>query len=104
MRVDDAAAAPVVIVNEAFVRRYLAEGNVLGRRLTFRRPFEGDLVAHAVIGVVADMKEGLGTEPAPELYAPLAQNGWPNIKIVYRPRATANSPGRSLAPTAAGRT
>lgn len=83
--VDDPRAPQVMIVNEAFVRRYLSEGDALGRRLTFAHPFsDAGAVEHEVIGVVADMNDRLDAGPVPEIYLPLTQTGWPNAKIVYR--------------------
>ncbi len=88
---DDVQAAPVAMVNEAFVRRYMSQGDALGRQVTFSRPFLEVQTAHTVVGVVADMRERLNAEPAPEIYVALEQNAWPNVKIVYRPRAGATS-------------
>jgi putative ABC transport system permease protein len=71
----DGAGGSVVVVNEAFVRRYLDEGEPLGRTIELwdlgpemaDRPRE-------VVGVVADVKgDGLEGPPIPTLYVPLAQ-------------------------------
>lgn len=92
-RADDHGTPPVIIVNAAFARRYLAEASPLGRRLTLTVPLVGEQQTHTVIGVVADMNERVDAGPAPEIYLPLAQQGWPNVKIVYRARADATAEG-----------
>jgi predicted permease len=69
----DAEGRPwVVIVNEAFVRRYLSGQEALGRRLSFNRGQEPWL---EIVGVVRDSKYlTLGEAPEPCAYLPLAQN------------------------------
>jgi putative ABC transport system permease protein len=80
-RVFDAAddAAPVAIVNESFVRRYLRDTNPIGRtvRVTMGRLDEFDRLPRAIIGVVADVKDKSLFDPAPPvIYIPLAQSPW----------------------------
>jgi hypothetical protein len=69
---DDNAHAPVMIVNEEFVRRFLHGGSVIGRKVDgWGKPF-------TIIGVVPDIKTYRLTErPAPYFYVPMRQ--------VYRP-------------------
>lgn len=69
---DDSAHAPVMIVNEEFVRRFLHGGSVIGRQVDgWGKPF-------TIIGVVPDIKTYRLTErPAPYFYVPMRQ--------VYRP-------------------
>ncbi|NOJ54194.1 ABC transporter permease [Myxococcus xanthus] len=69
---DTEKSAPVIIVNEAFVQRYLGGGDALGRRvrLTWNdlQPFR------EIIGVVEDVRHESLTQPAtPESYLPYAQ-------------------------------
>ena len=65
---DDAAAKPVVLVNEALVRKYFANENPLGHQiLQFGRKRE-------IVGVVADAKlYGLDAPVEPAIYVPQAQ-------------------------------
>ena len=62
---DDAAAPPVIVVNQAFVRRYLPGETAVGR-LTDRG---------TIVGVIGDVRNvGLNRPAEPELYYPAAQN------------------------------
>jgi predicted permease len=69
---DNENAPLAVIINEAFARRYFAEENPLGQRVSFRGangPWSD------VVGVVRDSKyRTLGENPRPSTYVPLAQN------------------------------
>jgi predicted permease len=71
---DAGGAVPVAVVNEAFVRRHLFEGNVLGRRIRV-----GDGPAEAwreVVGVVSDEAIGKGDRVRHDrAYVPLGQAG-----------------------------
>jgi predicted permease len=61
---DDAAAPPVVIVNETLARRYYGDRSPLGRRI---RP--GGPIWLTVVGVAKDVKQGgLGEQTGTELY------------------------------------
>jgi putative ABC transport system permease protein len=63
---------PVVIVNEAFVRRHFPNEDVIGKRLSFNGP-EGPW--REIVGVVSTSKYfSLGEAPAPVAYSPLLQN------------------------------
>lgn len=74
---DDSQAEGVVIINEALAQRFWSAGNPLGERLVLGRglgpPFEEP--ARRIIGIVGDVRDGLGLaqEPRPTLYVPLAQ-------------------------------
>jgi putative ABC transport system permease protein len=75
---DSAAAPPVMIVNEAFVRRLLPDRSAVGTTLaiTFRSP-NGDVPwgpARTIVGVAANSVYRSIREPArPMIYLPLAQ-------------------------------
>jgi predicted permease len=59
----DADAGPQAIVNEEFVRRYLAGGEAIGRRLTIRDR------AYSIIGVVrTSTYDSFGERPKPIIY------------------------------------
>ncbi len=65
---DARAATRVVLVNQEFVRRFLADDRVIG--LPLGRLYEGDGGAETeIIGVVGNvLKDGNDTEPQPEIY------------------------------------
>ena len=50
---DDVKAPPVALVNEAFARRYFADGSAIGQRLTF-----DDDPPNEIVGVVANTMNG----------------------------------------------
>lgn len=70
---DNADAAPVVIVNETFRRRYWADQAAIGRRIRF--DMDGDTAAwRTVVGVAADVRhDALHMDPRPTIYGPQAQ-------------------------------
>jgi predicted permease len=60
---DDRSAAPQVVVNQAFVDRYLPDGAVIGRRL------EQNDRAYVIAGVVAtSLSDAFGEPPTPAMY------------------------------------
>ena len=68
---DDATAPPVVIVSEAFVRRFV-QGDPLGQRVSAAHG--RDLVGMQIVGVVKDaISQNLREAPPPALYMPLYQ-------------------------------
>ncbi len=78
---------PVVIVNETFVRRHIADGLALGRRLSLSGP-RGPW--RSIVGIVSDGKYARISEaPAPIVYAPLSQNHETGVTLYVR---TANDP------------
>lgn len=75
---DDPAHPGAVIVNEAFVRRYLPDGSPIGRRLSTRSPryVWGEAVPDVfeIVGVVENVRFLGPTEPPePAYYLPAAQ-------------------------------
>jgi putative ABC transport system permease protein len=68
---DETSAVQAMLVNESFVRTYMRDGKpVVGRR--FQGLVSDDLTE--IVGIVGDvLKDGLDTEPQPEIY--LAHNG-----------------------------
>ncbi|MFP2957614.1 ABC transporter permease [Myxococcus sp. 1LA] len=90
---DTEKGAPVVIVNEAFVRRYLGGGEALGRRVRLtwddRQPFR------EIVGVVEDVRHETLTKPAvPESYLPYAQYPLRAMTMLVRSQG---SPASALA-------
>jgi predicted permease len=72
-RYSDRYGSPkVAVVNEAFVRKYVADGNALGRKLGFALGAGVDI---EIIGVVADIRtRSLREEQTPAVYVPYAQS------------------------------
>ena len=67
---DDASEAQVVVVNEAFAREFMPEGDAVGRRLKVISTGE-EAPWRTVVGVVADFKQGtLSVATAAEVYLP----------------------------------
>ncbi len=76
---DDRQAVPVVVVNDAFVRRHFAGAPAVGRVIEFGGR------AHEIVGVVADTRyRAVETAPYPTFYVPLAQSAeaWPFLAFL----------------------
>jgi putative ABC transport system permease protein len=79
---DTATAAPVVIVNEALVRRYLSgrdssgrDRDPIGQRVVMGAGPSADTPWMTIVGVVRNVaQQSLEDEPEPEMYFPYAQN------------------------------
>jgi predicted permease len=67
---DATAGAPVVVVNESFARRYLDDGNALGRTLQLEGRSDAP---RRVVGVVRDVKSFIGFPAQPTVFIPSAQ-------------------------------
>jgi hypothetical protein len=96
---DTANASPVVVVNDAFERRFLPNRTAIGE--TFVDPDSAILKGRTVVGVVGDVVYGSPRDPAPPtIYVPLAQSvgleppGRTTVAISVRPIA---GPPASLA-------
>lgn len=80
---DAAGSVPVVVVNEAFVRRFLPEGEPVGRRIG--TGFDGLKPVREVVGIVADTHDrGLSVGATPTVYLPFAQFSLPYGAIALR--------------------
>ena len=93
---DDAGTAPVLVVNQAFARRFFPGEEVIGKRI---RPGAGlDPVMRDIVGVVGDTRQAaLGTDADPIYYFPYKQLPWRIGTIVLRtsvPPASVVSPVR----------
>jgi hypothetical protein len=90
---DGAAALPVAVVSEAFVRTFLQGENPLGQHIRFA----GDTRQWEVVGVVGDLKpDGLDSQPNPTVYKPFAQDPKPFMAIVVRTRTDPAKLGAAL--------
>jgi len=76
---DGADAVLVVIINEAFQRKYFGDGETLGRRIHLR----GE--TRTIVGVVGSTRQQRITDAAhPEIFVPFAQRSLPNLTLVVR--------------------
>jgi putative ABC transport system permease protein len=74
-RTDSADSTPVAIVNEALIRRYLPNGNPLGRQIRYAGEPEATNPLTTIVGVVADEKRP----------TPYYEMAWADAPVVYRP-------------------
>src|SRR5439155_9288282 len=85
---DTAAAPPVCIVNEEFVRRYLSARDPIGARVgvSAMDPAGPRTVVREVVGVSRQVKvEGPGEKQnALEIYVPVTQNRWYTASIAVK--------------------
>jgi predicted permease len=87
-------APPVVVVNEAFARKFLANRDPLGATVDFERGRDAPLVK-TVVGVVGDAAYGSVRSVDPVAYSPLAQFDFPvevPREITLSLRSSAGSP------------
>jgi predicted permease len=95
-RTDGLTARRVVIVNEEFVRRYVAGKDPVGRVFDF--PGDSGMVPTEVVGVVSNAKHRtLGEAPRPAVYVPLAQRDR-DSRVVFIIARTGGDPASLLAP------
>ena len=79
---DDGKAAPVVLVNETFARKFLSGLQPIGQRIDFGG---GEKEVREIIGVVADVKnDDFDEQPDPSIYLPYAQNPILTMSLVIR--------------------
>ncbi len=95
---DRDGAQPVILVNEAFVRRYSADRDVLGRQFSSG----GDAPRYTIVGVIADVKaEGQREAAPPTAYYALAQHPQEYVRNLYarvalNPAATIESVRKAI--------
>lgn len=84
-RSDGPDAPQVVIVNETFVRRFLAGEDPIGRRFTRGNPQDTSSVWQTIVGVVADTRRSGLSEPVrPEAYRPITQVPPRSLEVLVR--------------------
>jgi len=86
---DNEDAPAVLVVNEEFVRRFVGEGNPIGRQVRnfAARGALGRRDVAEIVGVVADVKnDGLGGESDPVVFVPLHQSAFGWTRLFLRSR------------------
>jgi putative ABC transport system permease protein len=79
---DDAKAAPVILINETFARRFLPRLQPIGQRIDLG---DGEKGIREIVGVVADVKnDDLDEQPDPTLYLAHSQNAARTMSLVIR--------------------
>jgi len=91
---DTADSPQVVIVNQAFVKKYFRDGEALGKRIS--RDDTNPKWA-TIVGVVADIKHrGLDTEAQPEYYLPHTQGPDREMVLAVRSAQDARTIARAI--------
>jgi predicted permease len=82
---DTAGAAPVLVVNQSFVRRFFPAGDALGKQLRLGK-LDVEFPWATIVGVVGDVRGyGLDQPARAEMYWPVAQIGnTPELAVVVR--------------------
>jgi putative ABC transport system permease protein len=81
---DNENAPAVVIVNEAFVRRFIPDRDPIGQHVLLDRE-KGGIDSVEIIGVVGDAKQNqLGAPTLPEMYRPFAQSPSRQLWLFFR--------------------
>ncbi len=79
---DTATSRPVIIVSDAFVKRYFANEDPMGRRIIFDGP---NKVPREIVGIVGDIRRnGLDVDVQPEMYVPHIQKPERRLNLVLR--------------------
>ena len=89
---DVAESGPVAIVNDSMARRFWPGATPLDERITIGSGVRPDITepSRIVVGIVADLRDtGLGRDPEPAVYVPIAQlsdgmNGFQNAALPLR--------------------
>lgn len=70
---DNDKAPAVVIINSAMARTFFPNENPLGKRLQLGALPEQEIPTMEIVGVVGDVRPGLGLDPQSEMYLPYRQ-------------------------------
>ena len=82
---DTAKTPQVIIVSDAFVKRYFPNEDPIGRRIVFDGPSE---IPREIIGIVADVRRnGLDVDVQPEMYVSHVQTPERRLNLVIRSEA-----------------
>ncbi|HEY1946621.1 MAG TPA: ABC transporter permease [Bryobacteraceae bacterium] len=78
---DTSAALPVMIVNEAFARRFFPGQDPVGKHVTYST----DRITYEIVGIARDVRASLdGSGANEEIYLPLAQRPWLVAMLLVR--------------------
>jgi len=82
---DNKDSLPVVMVNEAFVRKFFNGGNAIGEHILLDASEKEKPTSLEIVGVVGNTRhESLAIEPIPEFYVPFEQDPDRRMHIVLR--------------------
>jgi putative ABC transport system permease protein len=107
---DRAGSAPVAVISQALATRLFADGEPLGKRLTFALDSSlggGDFrwshvsmpsreQTFTVIGVTGDLVDAYMGPPAPQLFVSLAQQPSPRVFVIARSSSTRDAMGAAF--------
>jgi putative ABC transport system permease protein len=79
---DDAHAPAVVLINESFRRRYFADTDPIGQRLTIN--FLGQPQTREIVGVVGDFNQGEPGRVKPQVFVSYLQQPWLSASLLVR--------------------
>jgi len=84
---DDDAHPPVIILSDATARRFVGDGDPIGRTMTLptlRNGVKGS-AEMTLVGVISAVKySGLAADADEQVYRPFAQQPWPSVFLVVR--------------------
>jgi len=83
---DTAAAPKAVVVNEAFVKRYFANRDPIGRHVAFAGP-KATVLDREIVGIVADVRSNVRRPVGATVYFPYTQRERP-ARLAFYVRAT----------------
>ncbi|MGH9940804.1 MAG: ABC transporter permease [Pyrinomonadaceae bacterium] len=94
---DGGKAPPVVVVNEAFARRFFGTEDPIGKRLI---PLDREQPTRQIVGVVGDVRhQSLSAEAYPDMYVSYLQDPRVTLDLVVR---TATADPNGVAPAVRG--
>jgi putative ABC transport system permease protein len=70
---DNDKAPAVVVINASMAKTYFANENPLGKRLQLGATPDKDVPTMEIVGVIGDVRPGLGVDPQTEMYLPYRQ-------------------------------
>jgi putative ABC transport system permease protein len=89
---DTDTTPPVVVISESMARRWWPTEDPLGKRIKIDY---GDKFAPEIVGIVADVHDGLEAEPTPHMYVSYGQLPRDAMYLVARASGTMNIPALS---------
>ena len=70
---DNDKAPAVVVINASMAAKYFPNENPLGKRLQLGATPDKDVPTMEIVGVIGDVRPGLGVDPQTEMYLPYRQ-------------------------------